>query len=131
MAFHLDFGMKTKRIPLLSLHLYVGISILIALFIQLALWQHYPLHPLVSSYAKDLLVIPIVALFALRVVWLIKKDRSIRLNAFTLLSLASLYAWYFEFYLPERNSFYIADPYDTVCYFLGAVIFYILQRIEN
>lgn len=120
------------RIPqLFFLHIYVTLSILIALLVQAALHFSYPVPVWVSSYLKDFLVIPIVATFCLNCVWILKKDKSIRLNLFTIFTLVFIYSFLFEFYFPKKIQFYVSDPWDVVCYASGGIVFYFLQRIEN
>ena len=64
-------------------------------------------------------------------IWAIKKDRTIRLNIFTIISLVALFSLYFEFYLPKQSTRYTGDLWDVVCYFLGGMLFYFLQNIPS
>lgn len=81
-------------------------------------------------YLNDFLVIPMVGIVCLHGVWLIKNDRTIRLNAFTVFSLVMMYSVFFEYYLPQQSGRYTADVFDVVCYVLGGVVFVILQKLE-
>lgn len=116
------------KLPLKKLHLYVFISLLIFIGYQLLLQFDVSMHRFLTSYLKDFLCIPIIATFGLHVVWFLKKDKSIRLNAFTLISLVLMYSIYFEYFLPKHSNFYVADWMDVICYSLGGLIFYILQK---
>lgn len=122
-----SFDMIAK-LPLKKLHLYVFISLLIFIGYQLLLQFDVSMHRFLTSYLKDFLCIPIIATFGLHVVWFLKKDKSIRLNAFTLISLVLMYSIYFEYFLPKHSNFYVADWMDVICYSLGGLIFYILQK---
>lgn len=70
-----------------------------------------------------------VLTLSLNVVWILKKDRSIRLGWFSILSIVLMYSLIFEYYLPQNMSRYTADWYDVLCYLAGAVIFLFLQRL--
>ncbi|WP_157417805.1 hypothetical protein [Aequorivita capsosiphonis] len=83
----------------------------------------------IFHHLNDFLVIPMVATVCLYGVWIIKKDKSIRLNIFTILSLVALFSIFFEYYLPLQSYRYTGDIWDVVCYFLGGVVFYFLQKI--
>ena len=78
-------------------------------------------------YFNDLLALPIVLSISLLLTRLLHKDPNIRLGLFTVFSVASMYAVYFELYLPDRTARYTADVLDVVLYFSGAYIFYIAQ----
>ena len=81
----------------------------------------------VKSYVNDFLCMPIVLSICLKTVHLIKKDNSIRLDLFTILSLTTFYAVYFEWYLPQVETRYTADWIDVMMYVTGALLFYFLQ----
>ena len=119
------------RPPLLVLHGYTLLSIVLACIVQSMHYFMIPAPTWVFSYAKDLLVVPIVATICLHAVWFLKKDKSIRLDAFSILTLVSMYSFLFEYYFPKRIEFYVSDPWDVVCYAVGGIIFYVLQKIEN
>lgn len=125
----LNFVFMKFRFPLKILHLYVMISILIFLFV-LGLERFTTIPDFIRFYLNDFLVIPIVGLVCLHVVWFLKKDRTIRLNIFTILSLVILFSVYFEWYLPKIVARYTGDFWDVVCYFAGGFMFYIFQKQE-
>lgn len=85
----------------------------------------------VTSYLNDFLCMPVVLTICLTAVHLIKKDKSIRLDLFTIISLTSFYAVFFEWYLPKVEPRYTADWLDVVMYFSGALLFYYLQFQER
>src|SRR5690625_3969018 len=117
-----------ENLSLKNLHLYVLSSLLIFIGYQLLLQFDVSMHRFLTSYLKDFLCISIIATAGLHVVWFLKKDKSIRLNAFTLISLVLMYSIYFEYFLPKHSNFYVADWMDVICYSLGGLIFYILQK---
>ncbi|MEM0587083.1 hypothetical protein V0F38_02140 [Aequorivita sp. MCCC 1A16792] len=82
----------------------------------------------IYHYLNDFLTIPLVAIIGLHGVWFIKKDKTIRLNKFTILSLVIVFAVFFEYYLPKQSYRYTADIWDVFCYFIGGVVFYFLQK---
>lgn len=119
-----------RRLPLKILHLYVLLSLVVFLCVQslksfTIAGPNWTFH-----YLNDFLAIPIVATFCLNGVWFIKKDNNIRLNIFTILSLVALFSLVFEYYLPQQSYRYTGDICDVVCYFLGGVVFFFLQKIE-
>ncbi|GAK93556.1 hypothetical protein JCM19298_2275 [Nonlabens ulvanivorans] len=89
----------------------------------------YVTHPFVYNHLNDLVVIPIVATIGLHVIWMVKKNRQLRVGTISLLSLVILYSVYFEYYLPLNNARYTSDFWDIVCYAAGALIFYIAQKL--
>ena len=70
-----------------------------------------------------------VLTLSLNAVWILKKDRSIRLGWISILSIFLMYSFVFEYFLPQTMSRYTADWYDVLCYFMGAIIFYFLQKL--
>lgn len=71
-----------------------------------------------------------VATLGLHTAWFSKKDKSIRIDLFTIISLVVLYSVVFEFYLPKQSYRYTGDVWDVVCYALGGIVFYVLQKME-
>lgn len=116
-----------KRLTAHLLHVYVFISVVIFFLVQSLILLQIDLPRWVSSYVKDFLVIPIVATISLHGVWWVKKDKTLRLNGFSILSIVILYSIYFEYYLPKTSIRYTADIWDVVCYAIGGIIFYLLQ----
>jgi hypothetical protein len=112
-----------KRI-LISFALFVAAF----LVIQFRQFLNINLPDWVIFYGKDFICLPIVLTICLLVMQFLKKDSSIRLNLFTVLSLAAFYAVYFELYLPKVMLRYTADLIDVLMYFLGALLFYFLQE---
>lgn len=120
-----------RSLPLKKLHIYVLISLFLFAGFQLFRYLDISIPVFITSYLNDFLVIPIVATLCLWVIWLIRKNKTIRLNVVHILSLVVLYSIYFEYYLPKYVDRYTADWGDVVCYFLGGCVFYIFQKWEN
>lgn len=119
-----------QRLPLKVLHFYMLLSLVVFLCVQ-SLKSFSVAGPnWIFHHLNDFLVIPIVATVCLHGVLIIKKDKNIRLNTFTILSLVALFSIVFEYYLPKQSYRYTRDIWDVVCYFLGGVVFYFLQKIE-
>ena len=119
-----------KRFPLKALHLYVILSLIVFLVVQSLKFYSFSKPNWVFHYLNDFLTIPIVATICLHGIWIIKKNKAIRLNIFTIISLVALFSVYFEYYLPKHSSRYTGDIWDVVCYFLGGLAFYFLQKKE-
>lgn len=90
-----------------------------------------PLPKFFQNHYNDLLIMPLVLGASLWVARKVKSQPSLRLTLFQCLSLAILYSYVFEVYLPEINSRYTADLFDVFFYFTGATLFYYLQKIDN
>ncbi|WP_146035384.1 hypothetical protein [Salegentibacter mishustinae] len=58
-----------------------------------------------------------------------KKDKTLRLNLFTVLSVFAMYAIYFELILPPLHWRYTADIIDVFLYLIGSFLFYFLQKL--
>tara|TARA_R100000935_G_C2833075_1_gene166342 strand:+ start:1778 stop:2143 length:366 start_codon:yes stop_codon:yes gene_type:complete len=119
-----------SKLPLKWLHFYAVLSLFIFFWVQglkhfsgiKANW--------IFHHLNDFLTIPLVATLCLHGVWLVKKDNTIRLNLFTILSLVAMFSIAFEYYLPLQSHRYTADIYDVYCYFSGGIIFYFLQKLK-
>lgn len=119
-----------KQLPLRLLHAYVLLSFGAFLTVQSLKFLSISGPNWIFHHLNDFLLIPMVATLGLHVVWLLKKDRTIRLNGFTILSLVVLFSVVFEYYLPQQDARYTADVWDVVCYSLGGLVFYMLQKME-
>jgi len=117
------------KLPLRTLHIYVAYSLLVFAIVQSLKIFSISAPQWVFSYVNDFLVIPIIATICLHGIWLLKNNKAIRLNGFTIASLVLLYSIYFEYYLPQQSHRYTGDIWDVVCYALGGLVFYILQRL--
>lgn len=119
-----------RQIPLKLLQYYTLLSLLTFIGVQILKFFSVSNPTWIFHYLNDFLTIPLVAMVSLHGVWWIKKDRSIRLNIFTVFSLVILFSFYFEYYLPQQSYRYTADIWDVFCYVLGGFVFLLLQKIE-
>ncbi|HSI69317.1 MAG TPA: hypothetical protein VK941_03725 [Gillisia sp.] len=112
------------------LHHTFFLFVAIFLILQILLHLNVNLPNWVVFYVNDFLCMPIVLTICLKAVHLIWKDPTIRLPLFTILSLTTFYAIYFEVYLPKVEPRYTGDVWDVVMYVLGSLLFYFLQFRE-
>lgn len=119
-----------RRLPLKLLQGYGLLSLMVFLIVQCLKFFSVDRPDWVFHHLNDFLVIPMVALLSLHGVWLIKKDNTIRLDILTIFSLVVLFSFLFEYYLPLQSHRYTGDIWDVVCYSLGGLVFYFLQKIE-
>ena len=119
-----------QKLPLKRLHLYVLLSFAAFMVVQTLKFFAITGPNWIFHHLNDFLAIPIIATIALHGVWIIKKDRTLRINGFTILSLVVLFSVVFEYYLPQEDDRYTGDVWDVVCYGLGGMIFYIFQKME-
>ncbi|MGB3342987.1 MAG: hypothetical protein WBA61_03665 [Aequorivita sp.] len=120
-----------RKLPLKILHGYVLLSLVVFLCVQCLKYFSVVGPNWVFNHLNDFLAIPIIATICLHGVWLIKKNNTIRLNIFTILSLVALYSIFFEYHLPKQSYRYTGDIWDIVCYFLGGTVFYFLQKMDT
>ena len=118
-----------KKFPLKLLHYYVLLSLMVFLSVQGFKLSQWAAPSWVFHHLNDFLLIPMVATWGLHVAWLLKKDRTLRLDVFTIFSLVVLFSLVFEYFLPQQSHRYTADVWDVVCYALGGLVFYFLQKI--
>jgi len=88
-----------------------------------------PVPKLIKFYLADFLCMPIVLSICLFAVQYLKKDKSLRLNLLTVLSVFVMYAIYFEVILPPLHWRYTGDIIDVLLYFIGSGLFYLLQKL--
>jgi hypothetical protein len=109
------------------LHLTFFLFVAIFLILQILLHLNIYLPNWVVFYVNDFLCMPIVLFICLKVVHLIWKDPTMRLSLFSIFSLTTFYAIYFEIYLPKVEPRYTGDVLDVVMYVAGSLLFYFLQ----
>lgn len=83
-----------------------------------------------SSYLNDLLCMPVVLCICLYIIRKVSQNKRLKISLFSALSLAALYSIYFEFYLPLVTTRYTSDIVDTLLYFSGSFIFWLVQKTE-
>lgn len=117
-----------KKLPLKTLHLYVLLAFLLFLGVEYLRLAEIPAPRWIFNYLNDFLIIPIVGLICLHVIWLFKRNYHIKLDLISILLLVIIYSFYFEIYLPPISDRYTDDFWDVICYILGGIILYFLQK---
>lgn len=84
-----------------------------------------------TSYLNDFLCMPIILTICLKMVHYLTRDKAIRISAAQAFTLTGFYAVYFEWILPQFVDRYVADVFDVLLYFAGAILFLLLQRLGN
>jgi hypothetical protein len=83
--------------------------------------------PYVHSYFDDLLAMPVILGITLQIFrWIYRKKESFVFTKIQILVGTAYISFLFEVLLPQWSDIYIADPWDVLCYGLGAVYFYFL-----
>lgn len=118
------------KLPLKSLQGYVFLSLILFCGVQTLKFFSIASPDWIINHLNDFLLIPMVATLGLYGVWFLKKDRNIRLNVFTILSLVALFSIVFEYYLPQQSYRYTGDLWDVLAYVLGGAVFYVLQKMD-
>lgn len=81
----------------------------------------------VANYLADLLCVPIIASLTLAVIRYTHRVK--QLTLLQVLGIATYISIIFEAWLPKKYpNTYTADYWDILCYFIGAVVFYLLQK---
>lgn len=119
-----------RGLPLKNLHIYVLLSWVVFLGVQTLKFLSISGPSWVFHHLNDFLAIPMIATICLHAVWWVKKDKCIRLDILTILSLVVLFSVAFEYYLPHQSYRYTGDVWDVVCYFIGGVVFYLFQKMK-
>lgn len=84
-----------------------------------------------NYYLTDLLFVPAMCFFSLSIIRWIKKDETIEIKPWMVLTQVIFVSIYFEWYLPnyKNNSHtYTADLFDVAMYFLGGFLFILMQK---
>jgi len=97
--------------------------------LQTLYFFNIPLPDFINFYLANFLCMPIVLSICLFAVQFLKKDKTLRLNLFTVLSAFAMYAIYFEVILPPLHWRYTADIIDVFLYLIGSFLFYFLQKL--
>lgn len=79
-------------------------------------------------YLTDLLFVPAMCLFGLIILRRLKNDRFLRIPWYNVWLQVLAVSVYFEWYLPSQNSQYTSDPLDVAMYFIGGLLFILVQK---
>jgi hypothetical protein len=81
--------------------------------------------PIIHSYLDDLMAMPVILGITLQVFrWIYRSDKSFVFTPVQIIIGTAYVSFVFEVFLPQLSDKYIADPWDVLCYGLGAVYFY-------
>lgn len=81
-----------------------------------------------NQYWADLVCMPIVFAIALKCIQIVKKNNTLTLSVLQVTIGAVYYALLFEFLAPQFDEKYTADFNDVICYFIGALGYWIWQK---
>ncbi|APS38833.1 hypothetical protein AO058_08080 [Salegentibacter sp. T436] len=112
-----------------SLRTFFFICCFLFALLQTFYFFEIPLPDFINFYLANFLCMPIVLSICLYTVQLLKKDKTLRLNLITVLSVFVMYAIYFEVILPPLHWRYTADIIDVLLYLIGSFLFYFLQKL--
>lgn len=104
------------------------LSVLVASVIYSAQRLQLPLPDWMYFYVNDFLCMPIVLSLSLAILRRIKKTETLYVPLAVVLGLTTYFAIYFEWFMPQVNTRYTADIIDVVLYFVGALLFFSLQK---
>ncbi len=100
-------------------------AFLLYMSVYFARFVGFILPEIINSYLTDILCMPLVLSLSCLIVRRIKMDPMIKLTFGQIMGMTIFYAWYFEWFLPQRSISYTADWVDVICYFLGSIIFWL------
>lgn len=107
------------------------ISVLLFLLFSLHDFLNLELQKALIFYGNDFLCMPIVLSICLIAARSVKKNPGIYLSLFSIISLTTFYAVFFEIFLPKVGQDYTADPVDVIMYFAGGFLFYFVQKLDR
>ena len=90
--------------------------------------NNFYLPPLLNNYLADFLCLPLLLSIALFMLHKIKRDATIFLSRKMILFTCFYISFVFEYLLPQYSQRYTSDPFDIIAYFMGGLIYYILQN---
>lgn len=110
------------------------ISVFLLIYIVTKTFDYFdlPQSYFVKNYLADLVCMPLV-FFLIK--WIISKIKAFKkwkkLPLFAILFVTGYWSVYFEYYLPSKSVQYTGDIRDVVMYFLGAILFIIIQELQS
>ena len=111
-----------------KLSIFCILSFLIGSIVYACQYLNYPLPKIINNFLNDFLIVPIVLYICLWALILIRKDKYFTLPLFMVLYVCAFYSFIFEYIAPKFLIRYTADIIDVILYFLGGIVFYILQN---
>ncbi len=113
------------------LQYYFFTSVLVGSIIYILQKLRVKLPSIINNYVNDFLIIPIVLIICLFVLRWSRGDKSYKIPIGVVLLICVFYSVFFEYFLPKFYPRYTADIVDVLLYFVGGVVFYWLQFIEE
>ncbi|CAL2075702.1 conserved membrane protein of unknown function [Tenacibaculum sp. 190524A02b] len=111
---------------LLNYYFYISCSTGLLVYLMSKTTIYMP--KIVRFYVNDFLIIPIVLTICLFVIRGIKGEKTYKIPIAFILYVCIMYSIFFEYYLPTFHSRYTRDYVDVTLYFIGGVVFYLLQK---
>ena len=109
-------------------HPFFFISALIATLIYLAQRFQVSLPDWINFYVNDFLCMPIVLSLCLAIIRHLKQTENLYVPLLAVLGLTTYFALYFEWFMPQISTRYTADIIDVGLYYLGAMLFFKVQK---
>lgn len=85
----------------------------------------------IRFYLTDIIFVPAMSCFALIFVRILKRDSTLLISPIIIFIQTLFVSIYFEWYLPTfkgRIGWYTGDVWDVLMYFIGALLFLIIQH---
>ena len=111
-----------------KLSLFCIASFIVGSIVYTFQYFNYTLPKIINNFLNDFLITPIVLYICLWVLILIRKDKYFTISLVMVLYVCAFYSFIFEYIAPKFLVRYTADIIDIILYFLGGIIFYILQK---
>ncbi|OBX24430.1 MULTISPECIES: hypothetical protein [Bizionia] len=103
-------------------------SILVASFVYISQRLQVPLPNWIYFYLNDFLCMPIVLSLCLAIIRRLKKANNLYVPLLVVLGLTTYFVVYFEWFMPQISTRYTADIIDVGLYYLGAMLFFNVQK---
>lgn len=104
------------------------ISALVALIIYMSQRFQLPLPNWIYFYVNNFLCMPVVLGLCLAIIRRLKKTENSYVPLVVVLGLTTYFAIYFEWFMPQISTRYTADIIDIGLYYLGAILFFSIQK---
>lgn len=107
--------------------------LLTLIFLAYKIFEIYnPAIAFLHTYLEDLVAIPLILKTALIIVQTVVGRKSrIEISVSKTLIITGLFSVYYELLLPAFNDQFYSDPWDVICYFIGALFFLRFLRRNN
>lgn len=106
----------------------------IALYLLVKILKHldYPMGFFMKNHLTDLLCMPLILYLIFWIVRFIPAYKKLeKLPIVGIVGVTIYWAFYFEYYLPTKSLQYTGDGLDVLMYFLGSLLFILLQYVSG